>query len=233
MGKTKNVVMSGDTATTTKVDKYAAKKLEDAQQKAKITAPKHGKKILEARAKIDKNRLYPLTEAVSLAKDTSITKFDATVEFHAVLRREVSAQVTLPHGSGKEKKIEMANDETIKRLEAGKVDFDVLLATADMMPKLVRFAKLLGPRGLMPNPKNGTLVKDASAASKFSTNVISVKTEKGAPVMHVAVGKVSMSEKAIQENIEAILNGIGSRGLLKMYLSTSMGPSVKVNPTLS
>lgn len=225
MGKTKNVTMTAD-ATPTKVDKYAAKKEQDAVAAKKVQGP--GKNIRSAQAKIDRNRQYPLSEALALIKETSFVKFDATVELHGRIRKEsLSVQITMPHGTGRTKKVEFATEATIAKLDSGKVDFDVLLATADMMPKLVRYAKLLGPRGLMPNPKNGTLVKDEKAVEKFSTNSITLKTEKGAPLVHLPVGKISMSEKELSENIAVVFAALNKQ-LIKAHLSSTMGPSVKV-----
>jgi len=98
-----------------------------------------------------------------------------------------------------------------------------------MMPKLVPFAKLLGPKGLMPNPKNGTIIKSASEAKKFSANKINLRTEKKAPLIHTAVGKVNTKQKELEENIEAVLNGIGKRQIVRVYLTSTMGPSVKID----
>lgn len=228
MGKTKNVVVSGEN-TSTKKDKYAVKKLEEQAAKAVVNKPKHGKNIVSAQNKIDKNRTYSLPEAITLVRETSFVKFDATVEMHTRIRKETfSAQVSLPHGTGKEKRVVFATDNTVSELEAGKINFDVLLATPEMMPKLVKFAKLLGPRGLMPNPKNGTIVKNEEAVKNFSTATITVKTEKTAPIIHLAVGKLSMSDKDIQDNIETLVTAINPKQVLSMHLSSTMGPSVKV-----
>mgnify|MGYP000930945076 CR=1 FL=1 len=228
MGKTKNVTVGAEN-TSTKVDKYAAKKIEDLAAKTAFKKPKHGKNILSSRAKVDDNRTYSLAEALTLIKETSFVKFDATVELHAQVRKDnLSVQLTLPHGAGRQKKVEFATDATIEKLTQGKIEFDILLATADMMPKLVRFAKLLGPRGMMPNPKNGTLVKNEAAVEKFSTNNVTVKTEKSAPLIHLAVGKISMTDKDLTENINAVIAGVSARQIVTMYLSSTMGPSVKV-----
>jgi large subunit ribosomal protein L1 len=140
----------------------------------------------------------------------------------------LNVQVALPHSTGKTKKVVLVTPEVIAELEAGKVTFDVILATPETMPKLVKFAKLLGPRGLMPNPKNGTLVKEASAIDKFSTDTISVKTEKKAPVIHVALGKVSMDSEKLAENLAAVIAAINPKIIVKAYLTSSMGPSVKL-----
>ncbi|OGM30904.1 hypothetical protein A2630_02745 [Candidatus Woesebacteria bacterium RIFCSPHIGHO2_01_FULL_44_10] len=187
------------------------------------------KKYKEAKAKIDKSKLYSLEEAVKLVKSTSYSKFDGTVELHLTVKKEgLSVQVSLPHSTGKTKKIEIANEGTIKKLEAGKIDFDVLLATPDMMPKLVPFAKLLGPRGLMPNPKNGSLIKKLEDAKNFSADTVVVKTEKKAPLIHTVVGKVSQKENELTQNTNSLLEAINRRQIIKAYMKPTMGPSVKL-----
>ena len=213
-------VVTGDVVEEPGADEEVSKKA-----KPKI----RGKKYQAARAKIDKAKLYSLTEAVKLIKDTSYSSFDATVDLHLVTKKEgLTVSFELPYQTGKKKKIEIADNSTIESIKKGKIDFDILLATPEMMPKLVPFAKILGPRGLMPNPKNGTLVKDKSAASKFSANKLHLKSEKNAPVIHTSVGKVSQKEKELQDNVSAILEAIGPKQILKAYLASTMGPSVKL-----
>lgn len=204
---------------------------EEKKEKKRLKAPKQrGKKYQAAQAKIDKTKLYPLPAGVKLVKETSYSAFDGTVELHLVIKKTgFSTNVTLPHPTGKKKKIEVANKATIEKLEKGKVDFDVLLATPEIMPRLVPFAKILGPKGLMPNPKNGTLIKKAADAKKFSGNRITLKTERKAPLIHTIVGKVSQNEKEIIENTQAIFSAIGERQIQKAYLTSSMGPSVKID----
>lgn len=222
MGKTKTALIEGkQEVKDNNADEVSAKK---------ARGPKtRGKKFQVARKKVDRNKLYPLKEAVSLVKNTSVSSFDGTVELHLVVRKEgLTTSVELPHSTGKTKKIEVADDKTIEKLKEGKVNFDVLLATADMMPKLVPFARLLGPKGLMPNPKNGTIIKSAKDAEKFDADKLTLKTEKKAPVIHTIAGKVSMKDEQIIENVEAIFNAITTRQIQKAYLAASMGPSVKV-----
>lgn len=198
-------------------------------KKREIVEKVRGKKYIEAKGKIDRNKSYKASDAITLVKDSSYSAFDGTMEVHLVVKKiGVSANVTLPHSAGKAKKIEVASEETIKKLQAGKVDFDVLLATADFMPKLVAFAKILGPRGLMPNPKTGTLIKSEKDADKFSANTQSLKTEKIAPLIHTTFGKVSQKNEELEENLEAILKGIGRLQIVRAYIKSSMSPSVKL-----
>ena len=201
--------------------------------KEKKGKPKvRGKKYQNAKAKIDRNKLYPVPDAIKLIKETSYSSFDGTVELHLIVKRVgLTSNVMLPHPFGKTKKIEIASDETIEKLKAGRIDFDVLLATPEMMPKLVPFARLLGPKGLMPNPKNKTLITNPSDKSEAlkSADSMFLKTEKESPVIHTVVGKVSFEDKNLQENVEAILSAIGVKQIEKVYIKSSMSPSVKVN----
>lgn len=211
----------------TKPEKEEAKE----EKEKKIRVPRvRGKKYLEAKAKVNPAKTFSLGEAIKLAKETSYSSFDGTMELHLQVKKVgLSANVVLPHGTGKEKKIEVASDETIKKLESGKIDFDVLLATPEIMPRLVPFARMLGPKGLMPNPKNGTLVSDIKKAKSFSGNTIALKTEKEAPLIHTTFGRVSMTEKELSENAEAILNALGgTKQIIKAYTKATMGPSVKI-----
>jgi large subunit ribosomal protein L1 len=197
----------------------------------KAREPKvRGKKYKAARAKVDKSKLYSLKDAVALAKETATAKFDGTLELHLLMRKaDVSAQVELPNSTGKSKKVEIADETTIEKLKEGKIDFDVLLTTADMMPKLVPFARILGPRGLMPNPKNGTIIASAKDAEKFNADKMTVKTEKKAPVIHTVVGKVSMDDKKVIQNIEAVFKAVNKKQAVKAYITSTMGPSVKID----
>ncbi len=180
-------------------------------------------------ARVDRNKLYSIADAIKLVKEVNFAKFDAAMELHIVVKKQgLSFNITLPYSAGKVKRVEIADDKTLVKLSGGKVDFDVLLATADMMPKLVPFAKILGPRGLMPNPKTGTLIKDKKEAEKFSGNNTTLKTEKEGPVIHTVAGKISQKNEELETNIKAILEAIGSALLSKVYLKSTMSPSVKV-----
>lgn len=203
----------------------------DTNTSKKATKEKvRSKKYHESKAKIETGRAYSTEQAIKLVKETSYSKFDGTMELHLVVKKVgTSVQVNLPHSAGRTKKIEVASDETIEKLKKGTINFDILVATADMMPKLVPFARLLGPKGLMPNPKNGTLVADAKKASNFSAGTVTIKTEKEAPLVHTVVGKNSQDDAEIKANIETILKSLGgSRQIVKAYIKSSMSPSVKI-----
>lgn len=258
MGKTKTAFMSGVTEETkTSAQKYADKKAKQAAQKAEkdgvtqeVSTPDEvstkkeavkqtkaqkaegvrSKNYQVAKQKINRANFYSAKDAISLLKEITNTKFDSTLEFHAIVKKQgLTAQVTLPYSFGKAKKIEVADDKTIEKLKTGKVDFDILLATPDMMPKLVMFAKLLGPRGLMPNPKNGTLIKKVSDADKFSTATLALKTEKDQPLVHVSFGKVSMKDEELAKNLETLVSAFGgTKQIIRAFIKSTMSPSVKL-----
>lgn len=208
-----------------------AEKEPEVKQATKKEPKIRGKKYKAAKAKIEAGKLYELDEAVKLAKQTSFSKFEGSLEFHAVLRKEkFETELETPYSTGQVKKIEIASRETVKKIQEGKIDFDILLATPDFMPELIPFARILGPRGLMPNPKNGTLTKNPKeAAKKFSDKKIKVATEKKAPLIHIVVGKLNQPDKELVANLEAVIEAIGRKNIKKAVICSSMGPGIKVN----
>ncbi|MBI2007082.1 MAG: hypothetical protein HYS83_00010 [Candidatus Blackburnbacteria bacterium] len=199
------------------------------KKKAKREKQK-GKRYLAMRTKVDPAKNYTTEEAAELVKETSFSRFNGTVELHLVLNRgNLNTSVELPYSTGKSRRIEIASDQTIEKLKEGKIDFDILLATPATMPKLVPFAKLLGPRGLLPNPKQGTLVPDPEKAKeKFGGRSIQIKSEKNAPLAHLVVAKINQAEDEIAKNIKAIVDAVGPQNIKKAVVSSSMGPGIKL-----
>jgi large subunit ribosomal protein L1 len=208
------VVVEGEVKRT---DKVASVKVRSAKYK-------------EVKGKIEIGKTYPADAAIKLVKATSYSKFDGTMELHLIVKKVgASASVTLPFAAGRVKKVEVASNDTIEKLQKGIIDFDILVSTPDMMGKLVPFARLLGPRGMMPNPKNGTLVADPKKASAFSTSTVVLKTEKEAPLVHTVIGKNSQKDEEIAANLETILKAFGGgKQIVRAFIKSSMSPSVKV-----
>ena len=204
--------------------KYAAKTAKKAEKKT------ISKKYSSNFGSIDKNRSYELSDAVKLLKGFKASKFDETVELHVNVKEEgLSGTVSLPHGTGKEVRIKVADETVIAEIEKGKIDFDVLIASPSLMPLLAKVAKVLGPRGLMPNPKNGTITDDPKPLiEKLSKGQIRFKTEAKAPVIHLSVGKVSFDADKLSENITTVLTAVGTGKISKVTLKSTMSPGIKV-----
>lgn len=220
------------------------------------------KRFQEASQEIDQDTVYSVDEAIALAKKTSTVKFDASVEIHLRLGIDpektdqlVRGTISLPHMQAKDTKIcafvEPDKEEVAKKAGAdmvggeelvkeivtkGKIDFDVAIATPGMMPKVAKAAKVLGPKGLMPNPKTDTVGEDLEKIIKEQkAGKLTFRNDNGAN-LHLLIGKVSMDDAKIKENIEMFLEVVkkakpaGAKGiyLKSAYLTTSMGPSIKV-----
>lgn len=209
-----------------KAKEKAAKKAEGAAKKSKT-----GKKALEARKKVDNMKKYSVADAVALVKTLTYVKFDETVELHMNMKEAgAKGEVTLPHGTGKELNVAIADEKLLKDIEAGTFNFDILITTPAFMPKLVPYARTLGPKGLMPNPKNGTVSdKPEEAAKKFKGGNVRFKAEPKAPLIHQAVGKMSLTEAQLVENIEALLEAVQKKNIMSAYVSGTMTPSIQLD----
>jgi large subunit ribosomal protein L1 len=203
----------------------------EATESHKIKVAKvRGKKYQNAKKKIDINKYYPLKEAIKLVQQTSFSKFDGKIEAH-VTTFDIGnvGDITFPHLETASKKVVVLNDTILAEIKDGKVNFDILIATPATMPKLLPFARLLGPKGLMPNPKNGTLTdKTEEAIKKLSVAKTVIKTEKKAPVVHIIVGKVSQEQKELEANITELIQVFKTNKIKKLALCATMGPCVKV-----
>ncbi|HSC38814.1 MAG TPA: 50S ribosomal protein L1 [Chitinophagaceae bacterium] len=220
------------------------------------------KKRKVANAKIDSNKAYSLKEASTLVKDVNITKFDASVDLHIRLGvdpkkadQAVRGTVTLPHGTGKTKRVLVlctpdkeaearaagadfvGLEEFITKIEGGWVDVDVIVATPSVMPKIGKLGKVLGPRNLMPNPKTGTVTNNvAEAVNEVKGGKIAFKVDK-AGIIHASIGRVSFGPEKIAENSQELINAIirlkpsSAKGtyLKGVSLASSMSPGIAVD----
>lgn len=194
------------------------------------TAKVRGKKYQSAKKKIDVTKFYPLKEAIKLVKETSFSKFDGKIEAHVtVLDMGNIGEINFPHLESTSKRVVILNDTILAEIKDGQVNFDILIATPATMPKLLPFARTLGPKGLMPNPKNGTLTdKPEESVKKLSAAKTIIKTEKKAPVIHIIVGKVSQDGKELEANVSELIKVIKINKIKKLALCATMGPCVKV-----
>ena len=204
------------------------------KQTGKAAKPKRarGRRWQEARKKINPQKTYSLSEAIKLLKSVSISRFDGSIDAHLVVKKiGLKGEIEFPYSTGKQQKIRIANEALLKDLEKGKIDFTLLIATPQMMPKLAKYAKLLGPRGLMPNPKAGTISDNPEELAKKLTGKTSWKTEPKAPLIHLTIGKVNQPEHQIEENFKALISAVGQRNIKKAVLAPTMGPGIKIKIT--
>ena len=222
----------------------------------------HGKKYREVAALVDRTRLYTPAEAAELLRKTSVVKFDATTEAHLRLGVDprhadqmVRGTVVLPHGTGKVVRVlvfaqaekaqealragadEVGGEDLVKRIEAGWLEFDDALATPGMMGQVGRLGKILGRRGLMPNPKSGTITFDIErAVNEVKGGRVEFKVDKTA-IIHVPFGKTSFSDEALVENLAALVDAVnrarpsGAKGqyLRGLTVASTMGPGIRVD----
>jgi large subunit ribosomal protein L1 len=226
--------------------------------------PKRGKKYRESAKLVDRTKTYSPEEAIELAKKTSFTNFDATVEAHLRLGvdprkadQQVRSIILLPHGTGKKMRIlvlaegeaekiaqeagadYVGSDDLIKQIQEGWLDFEVAIAIPQVMGKVGRLGKILGPRGLMPSPKAGTLVPAEDLPrliNELRSGRVEFKLDKTAN-LHIPIGKVSFSKENLMDNLAALMEAIlkakpaAAKGqfIKKITLTTTMGPGIKVD----
>src|SRR3989344_830247 len=241
------------------------KATEDIGAKKKVAPRKfgHGKKYLAVLPKVDKNKFYPAIEAIQLVKETSPVKFDATVELHMQMgldpkksEQNIRSTVTLPAGTGKTLKIlvlaeagdaEKAKkagadfaglEDMIEKISKGWLGFDVVIATPAVMPQIGKLGQTLGTKGLMPNPKAGTVTTDvAKAVEEFKKGKVEFRLDKDA-IIHMGIGKVSFTAENLLANLNIILGAVraakpgSSKGtyIKRLSLASTMGPGVKIDP---
>lgn len=223
---------------TAPLDEAPVEKKTKKEKFQKAKGPRHSKSYTAKSELIDKNKHYSLDEAIKLLPEIKRAKFDETVEIHLTTTETgISGSVSLPHGTGKQMRIALAHgadqaeiDALLKKIEGGTIDFDILIATPDAMPKLARAAKVLGPRGLMPNPKNGTVTPTPEeVAKKYEGGQINFKTEAKFPLLHVAIGKVSFGDTKIKDNAKTVLSAIDKKKIKNATLKSTMSPAIRLD----
>ena len=209
-----------------------AEKKEEKKKKVKVRV--RSQRYKEAIMKIDHNRLYPINEALALLREVSLSRFDGSVELHInTIEKGLRGNVSLPSGTGKKIRIAIADASTIDKLlgeiEKGKINFDALIAHPQIMGKLARVAKFLGPRGLMPNPKNGTISPEPEkVAKKLEGGEINWKTESDFPIIHQVIGKLSFKDDMLLDNFKALIKSINPIKIKNITLKSTMSPGIKV-----
>lgn len=211
------------------------KKEEKKKEEPKRRKPRHGKKYREIAKQIEKDKEYAALEAIELALKTSPAKFDATVEVHVKINpkeKNIRGMVNLTGGVVKEKNVlgvtESNVDEVLANVKAGKIDFDVMIADLKVMPKLAMLAKVLGPKGLMPSPKAGTAVEDvAKATEELKGGKVEYRAD-SFNIVHMPLGKISFGDERIKQNYDAIIGVLPFKKIESLYITTTMGPSIKV-----
>ncbi len=222
-----DVGVDRDQPSIEKKQKKVVKKIEVAFVK---TTASRGKKYIEAKNMVDKNKFYTLSEAIQLLKKMKLTKFDQSVELHFVVDETgLKGEVELPFSTGKVVRVKVVDDSVLIDLEKGKIEFDVLVTHPSFMPKLAKFAKVLGPKGLMPNPKAGTVsTKPEEVVKKFEKGMLRWKTEAKFPLVHQMIGKISAEEKNLIANAEKFIEAVKKSHIQKAYIKTTMSPGIKL-----
>ncbi|KKT48017.1 MAG: 50S ribosomal protein L1 [Candidatus Gottesmanbacteria bacterium GW2011_GWA2_44_17] len=189
-----------------------------------------GKHYQEAKKMIDGNKYYSLKEAISLLKKMKLVNFDQSVELHFVADETgLKGEIELPFSTGKIVRVKIVDDSILSDLEKGKIEFDVLVTHPSFMPKLAKFAKVLGPKGLMPNPKAGTVsTKPEEVVKKFEKGMLRWKTEAKFPLIHQMIGKISFEEKNLLANAEKFFEAVGKTHIKDAFIKTTMSPVVKL-----
>lgn len=190
-----------------------------------------GKNYLQAKKAIDRKKKYKADEAISLLKKIKYAKFDEAVELHLNLRETgLKGEVELPHGTGKKLRVAIVDDKLLTEIEKGKINFNVLITHPSFMPKLVKYAKVLGPKGLMPNPKAGTISsKPEEVFRKFEKGLLRWKGEVKAPLLHQMIGKISFTSENLKENINTFLKSVGASKIQDAFVKTTMSPALRLD----
>lgn len=264
-GKRSSKALKEAEETEKKEARKSAKETEAAKPKVKQNPPRtrlerRAKAYKAVASKIDRSKAYEVKEAITILKENSTTKFDSTIEIHLNLNvdpkqadQNIRDSIVLPAGSGKKLKVAVLTDDPKAAKEAGAdiagsddllaqidkniLDFDVLIATPSVMPKLAKYARVLGPRGLMPNPRSGTVTIDITKAVKETkTGKVEYRVDPSS-IIHLGIAKVSFTPEQIEDNLRAVISSIRSNKpssvkgtfIESVYLTSTMAPSLRLD----
>jgi len=226
----KKIAKKKDEVEKTEVKAEVKKKEVPTKGSRLVSIKSRGKKYQEAKKLVDRSKTYSLKDAVAILKKMKTASFDESVELHLVVEEQgLKGEVDLPFSTGKIVRVAVVDDKVLSEIEKGKLDFDVLVTHPSYMPKLAKYAKVLGPKGLMPNPKAGTISPNPEeVVKKFAKGLLKWKTEPKAPLIHQMIGKLSFEEKNLVANAEKFIQAVGVKHILKGYIKSTMSPSIKL-----
>ncbi|TSC66114.1 MAG: large subunit ribosomal protein L1 [Candidatus Berkelbacteria bacterium Gr01-1014_85] len=225
---------NGDEATEASADAIGEGEAVKPVVKTKSTGKPKRSANYRAKAEHDQAESYTISEGIAQARANNLAKFDASLDLHIRLVPAkkgddlVRGLVNLPHGTGKDRKVAIITDEIIEKIEKGWLDFDVAVATPAMMPKLSKLAKILGPRGLMPNPKAGTVTEDPEkVAAELKSGRVEYKADSSSNI-HQPIGRLSFADSQLIANIETFIAALPASKIQAVHLAPTMGRAVKL-----
>jgi len=212
-------------------DKAGKEKKPTSAKKAKVRTKSRGKAYQKAKKEINQTKKYLITEAIKILKKIKFSRIDESVELHLnVDKTGLKGEVELPYSTGKTIRVKIVDDKLLVDIEKGKIEFDILITHPSYMPKLAKFAKILGPKGLMPNPKAGTISqKPEETAKKFEKGMLYWKTESKFPLIHQMIGKLASEDKELIENANKFILSVGKAHILSVFIKSTMSPSIKLD----
>jgi len=227
VSKKKNNTEKQKTDGKSKDTKKSEKKTKKQKKQKKLRSRRYRK----LKTFIDRKKDYPPKKALQLLCKISNSKIDETVDVDLVLKDKLQITVDFPYSTGKQQKIAVADEKLIKKVEKGEIDFDILLASPKMMGKIAKIAPILGPKGLMPNPKNNTISDNPEKLKKEMEKKTIIQTERKAPLVHVTIGKISMGTKKLLKNLKTLVDKIGPRKIKKAVITSTHSPGIKLQIT--
>lgn len=228
--KTEKVEVAADeTVVAAAEEPKAQSKAPKKEAAPSVKAKKRGKKHIAAQNKVE-DKEYNLADAVALLKKIKYAGFDETVELHINVKQDnLKGEISLPHSTGRTVRVAIVDEKVIGNLEKGVIDFDILVTHPSYMPRLAKFARTLGPKGLMPNPKAGTIsTNPEEVAKRYSGGLLKWKSEPKFPLVHQMIGKISQEDTQIVENAVKFLEAVGAQNISAVVIKTTMSPGLRI-----